>query len=218
MTVPEDCEDKPATFSCDELLDAIVAKGYFIADDFLSPTLTQALRDEVWALEAQGMAAAGVGRGQQFQLDESIRADKIHWFDGTSPAQSQFLQQCDELRGEINRQLFMGLYDFEAHFSVYQSGDFYQKHLDAFKGRSNRVLSCVFYLNESWQADWGGELALYDEDHQLLGDVLPRGGRAIFFLSERFPHEVRVTSKRRLSIAGWFRINETSGRHLDPST
>jgi len=205
------------SFSYDELLDALVDKVYFIADDFLSPELTRALREDVLSLNKQGMAEAGIGRGEKFHLDKSVRSDKTQWLDGSTPAQEQFLKQCNELRIEINRQLFMGLYDYEAHYAVYEPGSFYQKHLDAFKGRSNRLFTNVVYLNDHWEEDWGGELAVYDENDQLVETVLPKGGRAIFFLSERFPHEVLKTMKQRLSIAGWYRVNNNTGNHLDPS-
>ena len=213
---PENTTIKPS-FSYDELLDALVDKGYFIADNFLSLELTRALRDDVLNLNKQGMAEAGIGRGEQFQLDKSIRSDKTQWIDGSTPAQKQFLDQCNELRTEINRQLFMGLYDYEAHYAVYEPGSFYQKHLDAFKGRSNRVLTNVVYLNDHWEADWGGELAVYDENDQLVEKVAPEGGRALFFMSERFPHEVLKTMKQRLSIAGWYRVNNNTGNHIDPT-
>lgn len=204
-------------FSYDAVIDALVDKGYIIVDDFLSPELTQALRDEIISLNRQGIDRAGIGRGGQLHVNDEIRSDKTHWLNGSTDAQQRFLAQCDALRGEVNRHLFMGLNDYEAHFAVYEPGSFYQKHLDAFKGRSNRVLTNVIYLNDEWSDDWGGELAVYDESDQLIERVLPKGGRAIFFLSERFPHEVLKTQQQRLSIAGWYRINASTGSYVDPA-
>jgi len=204
-------------FSYDSVIDALVEKGYIIVDDFLSAELTQALRDEVNDLNRTGINRAGVGRGGELQVNDDIRSDKTHWLNGDTAAQRSFLSQCDALKEEVNRHLFMGLHDYEAHFAVYEPGSFYQKHLDAFKGRSNRVLTNVIYLNDEWQDDWGGELAVYDETDELIERVLPKGGRAIFFLSERFPHEVLKTAKQRLSIAGWYRINSSTGSYVDPA-
>ncbi len=203
--------------SYDFVVDALVEKGYIIVDDFLSAELTQALRYEVNDLNRRGINRAGVGRGGELQVNNDIRSDKTHWLDGQTDAQRRLLAQCDALRDEVNRHLFMGLHDYEAHFAVYEPGSFYQKHLDAFKGRSNRVLTNVIYLNNQWQDDWGGELAVYDEADKLIERVLPKGGRAIFFLSERFPHEVLKTTKQRLSIAGWYRINSNTGSYVDPA-
>lgn len=217
MTASVQDSSGSSDFSYDAVIDALVDKGYIIVDDFLSAELTQALRDEVNDLNRTGINRAGVGRGGELQVNDDIRSDKTHWLDGATDAQRRLLAQCDALRDEVNRHLFMGLHDYEAHFAVYEPGSFYQKHLDAFKGRSNRVLTNVIYLNDEWQDDWGGELAVYDETDELIERVLPKGGRAIFFLSERFPHEVLKTKKQRLSIAGWYRINSNTGSYVDPA-
>ena len=112
----------------------------------------------------------------------------------------------------------MGLFDFECHFSHYSPGDFYQRHLDAFKGSSNRILSSVFYLNPHWSENDGGELLLYaDEQVSPLLIVPPRFNSCILFLSDVFPHEVLVSRCDRFSIAGWYRVNSQSAEHFDPS-
>jgi SM-20-related protein len=74
----------------------------------------------------------------------------------------------EQLRIGLNRRLFLGLFDFECHYSHYAKGDFYQRHMDAFKGgvsqgHSNRVLSTVFYMNSDWGENDGGELLLYSD-------------------------------------------------------
>ena len=114
----------------------------------------------------------------------------------------------------MNQRCFLGLIDFEAHYARYQQGDFYQKHLDAFVGRSNRVLSTVCYLNT---VDQGGELVLYNEQDQLLTKVQPKAGTLVIFESCRFPHEVLPASQTRYSIAGWFRHNSSIQGQVDPS-
>ncbi|UZE96031.1 2OG-Fe(II) oxygenase [Alkalimarinus alittae] len=199
------------------VIDALVEKGYVIIDDFLPQELTQALRNEIIVLNGKGIDRAGIGRGGQLQVNTNIRSDKIHWLNGSTDAQRCYLAQCDALRRDVNRDLFMGLNDYESHFAVYEPSSFYKKHLDAFKGRSNRVLTSVIYLNETWEDGWGGELVVYDETDQVIERVLPKGGRAIFFLSERFPHEVLITQQQRLSIAGWYRINSSTANYVDPA-
>ena len=52
----------------------------------------------------------------------------------------------------------LGLFDYECHYAKYQQGDFYKKHYDAFKGRSNRIFTTVCYLNTP---ESGGELVIY---------------------------------------------------------
>ena len=99
----------------------------------------------------------------------------------------------------------LGLTRFESHFAHYSPGSFYRRHLDAFKGDSNRTLSVVFYLNPEWQPHHGGELVLYDNAGLELGRFPPTQGALAVYLSEEFPHEVLRTESDRYSIAGWFR-------------
>ena len=116
-----------------------------------------------------------------------------------------------------SRRLFLGLFSFESHFSHYQSGDFYRKHLDAFKGEANRVLSLVTYLNRGWEPNQGGELVIYSpEDGTELVKVTPMFATLVLFLSEEFSHEVLPTARNRYSVAGWFRLNSSINQHIDP--
>ena len=111
----------------------------------------------------------------------------------------------------------LGLYSFESHFAVYQPGAFYKRHLDAFKGQANRVLSLVTYLNPDWQEADGGQLVIYTSEEDKTGiRVLPKFGTVVVFLSEEFPHEVLPATRSRSSIAGWYRVNGTIGDVIDP--
>ena len=110
----------------------------------------------------------------------------------------------DTLRGELNRQLFLGLEDFECHFALYEPGAFYQKHVDRFRDDDRRAVSAVLYLNEEWLAEQGGALRLYPEGVEPR-DVLPQLGTLAVFLSANLPHEVLPATRERLSLTGWFR-------------
>jgi len=109
----------------------------------------------------------------------------------------------------MNQRLFLGLFDYESHYAHYPSGAFYKRHVDAFKGQSNRVLTTVMYLNPFWQTQDGGQLQIYDiNDDNLITSVEPEMGTFVVFLSEQFPHEVLPSKRDRYSIAGWFRIQD----------
>jgi SM-20-related protein len=117
----------------------------------------------------------------------------------------------------VNRSLFMGLFSFESHFACYEPGKFYKRHVDAFKGQGNRVLSLVAYLNDDWTSEDGGELVLYADESDLIGTrVLPTKGTFVVFLSEQFPHEVLPAARSRHSVAGWFRVNGSVNDAIDP--
>jgi SM-20-related protein len=122
----------------------------------------------------------------------------------------------EEIKITLNRQLFMGLFDYESHYAHYEAGAFYKKHLDAFKGRSNRILTTVAYLDNQWSPYKGGELSIYNADNQLISLVPPKAGTFVVFLSDEFPHEVHLCHDDRYSIAGWFRINASHSAKVDP--
>lgn len=192
----------------DHIADQIAEHGYCIIEDFLDDALLDKLQQRIQSLDEQQLHTAGIGRGNDFQRIDTIRSDKTLWLDETNPTDAEFLQQMDKFRLAINQRLFLGLFDYESHYAIYPKGAFYKKHLDAFKGKSNRVLSTVCYLNKNWQADNGGELQIYKpESDEVLETVKPNLGRLVIFLSEQFPHEVLPAQQQRYSIAGWFRIN-----------
>ena len=121
---------------------------------------------------------------------------------------SEFLAFISGLREYLNRSLFLGLTYYEAHFAHYKKGDFYEKHLDAFKSSKNRVVTTVYYLNEEWNQRDGGELLIYNKEEKLIKKVLPKQNTLVVFMSEEFPHAVDIAKKDRYSIAGWYRIDK----------
>ncbi|EJT3521443.1 2OG-Fe(II) oxygenase [Vibrio parahaemolyticus] len=195
-----------------KLIDALATDGYYIWDDFLSEEEVTQLRDCI----PDNWKKARIGRNDDVTRIESIRSDKIQWL---KPAMGQpianYLSKMEEIRQEVNRHFFLGLFEYEAHFAKYEKGDFYQKHLDCFKGNENRRLTTVFYMNESWSEEDAGELVIYDPNDKEIATIPPRGGRLLVFLSEQFPHEVLPTNAERFSIAGWFRINGVRDNLLD---
>lgn len=202
-----------------QLIEDLVAHRFAITPSYLSGELCHALRAEIDALRDQGaLKEAGIGRRQHHQHDRQIRKDRTYWLDGGSPAQRTYIAQMERLRLAVNRALFMGLFELESHFALYLPGDFYRRHVDAFKGSNGRRLSTVVYLNDTWCVQDGGQLRLWAHADDTLPaqDVLPEQGTLACFLSEDIPHEVLPAIKPRYSIAGWFRCNNTTADWLDP--
>ncbi|MFV0486350.1 MAG: 2OG-Fe(II) oxygenase [Vibrio fluvialis] len=196
----------------DALLDAIAEQGWFIWDDFLTAEQVQSLRN----CAPENWKRARIGRNDDLQRETTIRSDKIQWLSqNMSQPVQDYLERMEQIRQAVNRDFFLGLFEYEAHFAKYEQGDFYKKHLDAFRGQENRKLTTVFYMNEAWQPADGGELKIYDLDDQLIDTVAPVAGRLVVFLSEKFPHEVLPTHADRVSIAGWFRTNGVTANKLD---
>lgn len=184
--------------------------------DALPPALAADLLLRVTRFDDDQFRSAGVGRQGDYLLNPFVRSDEIHWLSDADGAERQYLDWMEQLRGALNQRLFLGLFDYEAHFARYQPGAFYKKHLDAFKGRSNRVLSTVFYLNPGWLEADGGQLLIYGDSDEVVDRVNPLMGTLVVFLSDKVPHEVLAARRNRYSIAGWFRVNNSLNQHLDP--
>jgi len=201
------------------MLDALVSKHWYEWSNAIPEEICRDLLNEVETYDENGdLKRAGIGRGDEHQLARDVRRDQIKWITGTTPAQQAYLAIMKTIQLEINRALFLGLFEYECHYALYNKGDFYLKHMDAFKGQANRIVTTVLYLNPDWQADWGGELLIYGEEgDQILNSVLPEIGKLVIFMSENVPHEVAVTQHPRASIAGWFRLNNTTAIQLDPA-
>lgn len=198
----------PAADLLDQLAEALSGPGYLVLDDVLPDTCFLELR-MACLKNLHRFRTAGVGRGGDLHVDSTIRSDEISWLETGTAAAAAYLGYMDALRSGLNSRLYLGLFDYECHYARYAPGSFYRTHLDAFVGSKSRVLSTVFYLNESWDQQDGGELLLYAvKDGEVLKRVSPQGNRLVVFLSERFPHEVLVAKRERYSVAGWFRVKE----------
>tara|TARA_R110001592_G_scaffold307182_4_gene580369 strand:- start:341 stop:997 length:657 start_codon:yes stop_codon:yes gene_type:complete len=200
----------------DRIADALTENGYVVLPAALPAVMSDTLFTRIASFEDEVFRPAGVGRAGEFQLNPFVRNDEIRWLAPTDEVEASYLAWMEKLRSGLNRRLFMGLFDYEAHFARYAPGAFYKKHVDAFKGRTNRVLSTVCYLNPNWSLADGGHLLMYEEGIEPIAKISPLMGTLVVFLSDRFPHEVTTASRLRYSIAGWFRVNATLGPHIDP--
>ena len=190
----------------DPLLDDLAEQGWAIVANALPADLTLELAQECRARANQGaLQPAGVGRGSAHGVQEGVRGDHIQWLEpGQCAAGDRYLAMLDDLRGQLNQALYLGLEDYEGHFALYPPGTFYQKHLDRFRDDDRRAVSAVFYLNSDWLPEQGGALRLYLAAGREL-DVLPEAGTLVLFLSADLPHEVLPATRERLSLTGWLR-------------
>lgn len=188
------------------IFDDLAARGYSVQPDYFPADLIAELRRDLdIQVEAGTLKQAGIGRGGDNRVENEIRNDRTLWLDSDRAAPNEYLRLMDALRIDLNRQFFLGLDDFEAHYAQYAPGGFYKKHLDALKGARNRVVSTVTYLTPGWTDADAGHLVLYDENDGELQRVLPLSATLVIFMSEDIPHEVLPPLRARSSIAGWFR-------------
>lgn len=215
ITAPEIDQSVFKTSAID--FDQLAAYGYVIVPNFLALEYCQQLFVYAQQLTAADWQQAGIGRADQYTTNTAVRQDKIRWLNVQAPPEKAYLDMMENLRLQVNRELFMGLFDYECHLAHYPPGAFYRKHLDAFKGRSNRILTTVFYLNPDWQETDGGQLVIYGEHGDVLEQVLPEAGKLVLFLSDVFVHEVLAGQRDRFSITGWYRHNTSVNGVVDPT-
>lgn len=189
--------------------------GFSVQPDALPANVTASLTTQVDELTPRQFRPAVIGRGERASRNRFVRRNRIHWLEEDQVALGAWHEWTASLQAYLNRRLFLGLFSFESHLTLYQRGDFYKRHVDAFKGERNRVVSLVAYLNEGWLPDQGGELVLYPEGQAPI-QVTPSFGTVVIFLSEDVPHEVRVVERTRYGVAGWFRLNATTSHRVDP--
>lgn len=149
--------------------------------------------------------AARIGSLDNKQRLESVRGDYTFWLDPLEPSEPflYLFRFLDELKEKLNARFFLGLQEYECHLAYYPPGTFYKKHLDRFEKNGSRKISFIFYLNQSWNEDDGGELILYDQQNNVVEKVYPMPGSFVCFLSDEYPHEVKPARKERRSLTGW---------------
>lgn len=193
----------------DQVIAGLKAGGWHVVDGFIARETALSLRRDLLTAQASGeLRPAGVGRGVEFRVDNTVRSDSIRWLEehALTPAQAEAWQRLDALKIAVNRALYLGLSALEAHLAIYLPGAFYQKHLDYFRGESRRVLSFALYLNDDWRPEHAGELRLFRRGEPELEAtvVAPSLGTLACFMSSEIWHEVLPTTAPRLSLTGWF--------------
>lgn len=194
----------------ESILNQVAERGWSVTPDFLPADMLNALIEEEHALWEEGLFRhAGIGAGAATMVRPEIRSDRILWLDpdNLTPHVAAYWQVIDALRIRLNREFFLGLRDFEAHFAVYPPGSFYKRHLDRHQHVRQRTISCILYLNRDWTDDAGGHLRIYEgsgEQESYL-DVLPQFGTFVCFRSDSVYHEVLPATRERFSLTGWLR-------------
>ena len=182
------------------------ASGISIRDQFASAAEVLELRECARARESRGdFAPARIGRQGAERRRDHIRGDFTCWLsEPLLPPERRLLKRFEELRLQLNRDAFLGLFELELHYARYPAGAAYSRHVDQPQGSTQRKVSLVLYLNPEWQPADGGILRIHAADEHFV-DVEPIAGRMVCFLTPGREHEVLQAQCERLSISGWFR-------------
>ncbi|TDQ11443.1 2OG-Fe(II) oxygenase [Pedobacter metabolipauper] len=190
------------------LIDSFINDNVGIAEDFLSKSLALNLKQNLIALYADNLLLnAGTGNDTAAVQNKLVRGDKIYWLDRihNDTHENSFFDLMDSFVSYLNETCYTGITGYEFHYTMYESGSYYKKHLDQFRNNESRKYSMIMYLNADWQEQDGGELCIYQQES--IQNISPSNGKSVFFKSNELEHEVLVTNKVRLSITGWLKVN-----------
>lgn len=190
------------------LIDSFIANKVGIAENFLSESLAQDLKENLNSLYSRKqLVSAGTGNESVAVHNKLVRGDKIYWLDRShnNVHENDFFDLMDRFVSHLNSTCYTGITGYEFHYTLYEEGSFYKKHLDQFRNNGSRQYSMIMYLNDAWQENDGGELCIHQDGN--IQNITPVNGKSVFFKSSELEHEVLLTNKPRMSITGWLKIN-----------
>ena len=189
----------------DELIDSYLATNVGTVSNFLSTALSAHLVDNINTLYAGDLLlSAGTGNNKLVNHDKLIRSDKIYWLDRlhNNIRENAFFDLMDSFVSHLNKSCYAGITGYEFHYTLYEKGSFYKRHLDNFKQNGTRAYSMIMYLNAEVS---GGALRIYQDNGSH--DISPNAGKSVFFKSNQLEHEVLITHLPRMSITGWLKTS-----------
>ncbi len=190
------------------LIDSFIENKIGIVNNFLTTELAHNLKQNLKEhYQKKLMQAAGTGNESIISHSKLVRSDVIYWLDRkhNDPHENDFFNLVDQFVLFLNETCYTGITGYEFHYTLYEKGSFYKKHIDQFQKNGNRAYSMVMYLNENWKLLDGGELCIHHTDS--LEKISPLNGKSVFFKSSELAHEVLVTNEPRMSITGWLKTN-----------
>ena len=191
------------------LFTSFIKENIGIDNHFISNSLSNHLKQNLLNLiDSKKMSLAGTGNSLNLLHNDKIRSDSIYWLDrkNNNEHENDFFDLIDDFIKYLNRSCYAGITNYEFHYSLYEPGDFYQKHLDQFKDNASRKYSMITYLNENWDENNGGQLFVYQNYNNKK--INPSQGKTVLFKSNELYHEVLVTQARRMSITGWLKTDK----------
>ena len=180
----------------------LIEKKWTFVDNFLTFDFCEELIKECNQLH---LKKAQIGQGTNKSFHPDIRNDSIFWLDdfNLSELQKKYILKANTIKDVVNRELYLGLKEFECHYARYDHGNFYKKHTDQFQGNNARTLTLITYLNTP---ESGGELVIYKgNSDEIDAIVTPKTGLMVCFISDQLYHEVKPTKDLRYSLTGWFK-------------
>jgi len=194
--------------------DCLSGESYLVIDNYLPEEIYRISRNYLIShFENDDFKKAGIGASTSHMVKDSVRGDFVYWLSRDKDVEfEQFFELADELKEKLNRYCYLSLSGYEFHLAHYPPGAHYEKHIDEFHGRNNRMISVVIYLNEHWKPGDGGELKIYLSDKEIIIEPISR--RCVLFISDKVQHEVLTTKVSRYSLTGWLQHHPSILGHV----
>jgi len=140
---------------------------------------------------------------------------------------SNLMNELDSIRKELNQSCGFKSLAIQTQLARYPPGTRYVRHRDAILPKEDkeknkedntannnynneeggnkltRRLTVLYYLNEGWQHEHGGQLRMHLSDGKYV-DVEPIGDRVVIFWSALMEHEVLESHHERYAVTMWF--------------
>ena len=190
----------------EELIGTYIQNRIGISNHFITKELALNLQKNLLSLDEEDkMKTAGIGNRFVQDREQYKRGDKIFWIDNQSdePSERAFLNQVDLFIEHLNDTCYTGINAYEFHYALYETGSYYERHVDQFQNNNDRKYSLIHYLNTDWMENEGGELLIHHENK--TDKIFPEMQKAVFFRSEDCEHEVSRSTRPRMSISGWLK-------------
>lgn len=188
------------------LIASFIENKVGISNHFLSDDLANHLKQNLLSLfDDKLLTVAGTGNAEKLNHNSAVRSDSIYWLDRKheNKYENEFFDQIEDFIKYLNKSCYAGITGYEFHYSLYEKGSFYKKHLDQFQNNTSRQYSLISYLNADWIQSDGGQLMIHQPNNNQT--ISPTQGKTVFFKSNELLHEVLVTQQRRMSITGWLK-------------
>jgi SM-20-related protein len=193
----------------DTLINSFIENKVGIAEDFLSEALCSHLKENLVSLYGERLLQlAGTGNDSKLKHDALLRSEIIYWLDRShnDVHENSFFNIMDAFVIYLNETCYTSITGYEFHYTLYEKGSFYKKHLDQFRSNDSRQYSMIMYLNAGWKEGGGGQLCIHHQ--KSIESIAPTNGKTVFFKSSELAHEVLISHKPRMSITGWLKSNK----------
>eukprot|EP01023_Acetabularia_acetabulum_P014326 TRINITY_DN17019_c0_g1_i2.p1 TRINITY_DN17019_c0_g1~~TRINITY_DN17019_c0_g1_i2.p1 ORF type:complete len:327 (+),score=39.23 TRINITY_DN17019_c0_g1_i2:171-1151(+) len=185
----------------------LLAKGYAVIDNVLDVALCKRFRAEIMRLRDAGKLHHS---NTHLTLDDvSIEYPKAGMFETEvtynkslvrlAPTLTRWAED-KRLRAMINAHLPMLRLDSQSMSVEYSigTGACDPMHTDCVTEKDNREITAIFYLNQDWSEQDGGQLRLYPWPNQPV-DIQPLHNRLVIFSSRNMVHRMLPTKVQSCS-------------------